>query len=834
MPQSIPQPSFAAGELSPSLWARTDLAKYKIGMKRLQNWFVRPHGGISNRPGLQFVQPCPTDGYVPELIPFEAASNDTYMLEFGHLQLRIYRNGAIVRYPTGHAQAGQIVVITTPYNYLDVRSLNYEQANDVVTLTHPLYQPRDLTRFDHHDWRFSLLTFAPAVGAPASITVSAVVGYSGTDYFGQAYAYKVTAVNDDGEESLPTSQAAVTNDLAYKPNYNVISWPAVAGATRYNVFKGRNGVYGYIGYTPNLSFTDNNIAANMGDTPQVGNNPFSGVSKWPRCVTYHQQRKVFASTTEKPSGVWMTQSGSFKNMGVSSPLKDSDAVIFAVAARSLQKILHMVSVEDLILFTPSTEHKVSGPQDDVITPSSLMTKPQSYFGAADLRPLVVGSQILFVQSQGQIVRDLTYKTGENRYTGDDLTILASHLFAGRTIVDWTYAKSPHSLIWCVMSDGNLLCLTYIREHEVWAWTRHVTDGYVERVSSVPENGEDAVYLVVRRFVNGAYRRYIERMHTRTVYDVRDAFFVDSGLSLDNPLRFTQITLANPAVLTLAGHGMSNGDEVEAYSTNFGPFGQTLPVGSYVVRNATTNTFTLEDVDSGIAFSADGWTSDGMGNSSGDAGLTLPDDTLVPVKSLPNTTTGAVATKPGAKPVSKPPSSDGMVLAGGAAYALRGVVRKKYQTLGGLDHLEGRRVVALADGNVVGMDDEVLRVVSGSVTLPYKAARVHVGLPYEADAETLPVETTAETTAQGILRSIPSVQVKFEFSRGLSAGPDFDSLVEFREREFEDYDLPVTPYTGDREVAIEPKWDALGTVALRQRYPLPATVLSFIPKLEFGG
>lgn len=774
MPDRTVQTSFAGGELAPSLYARVDLAKYRVGAKLLKNFYVRPHGGVVNRPGFQYICNVKNHDHSPALIPFEASANDTYVLEFGNLYIRVIRFGVPVVYPIGHPSAGQIVEITSPYLIADVQQLHFEQSNDVLTITHQLYQPRELARLDHHNWAFTLLDFQPSIAAPTGVNGSATTGYSGTDYFATSESYTVTAVNAEGEESLATGQASMSNDLNYKPNFNTITWNAVSGAVSYNVFKARSGVYGYIGSTPNLTFRDDNISPSLADSPQVGNNPFSGSGNWPRTVSFFQQRRVMAGTVNKPSGVFMSQSGSYRNMSVSSPVKDNDAIIFAVAARSLQQVLHMVSVEDLILLTPSTEFKVTGGSDEVLTPSSVQARPQSYYGSADIRPLVIGSQIVFVQAKGQTVRDIGYKFEQNRYTGDDLTILASHLFVGRTIVDWALAKAPSSLVWTVLSDGNFLTLTYMREHEIWAWSRHQTDGYVEQVVTVSEGSEDAVYIVVRRYINGAFKRYIERLHTREILDIRDAFFVDSGLSLNNPVAITDVTRANPAVFESENHNLSNGDEVEAYSTVYGPNNEELPQRSYTIQAVTTDTFQLVEENSGLPVDTSAW----------------------------------------------------------PAFTFSGIFRKKFGTLGGLDHLEGKRVVALVDGNVVGVDDEVITVSGGSITLPFKGARIHAGLPYDCDLETLDMEP-GQSTAQGVIRSVPKVTVKVEGTRGLAAGPDFDRLIEYKTREFEDYGQPNAPITDDLEVHIEPHWDRHGSVCLRQRYPLPATVLSHIPQIEYG-
>lgn len=49
------QPSFAGGELSAALYGRVDMAKYSVGLARCRNAFVHAYGGVSNRPGTEFV-----------------------------------------------------------------------------------------------------------------------------------------------------------------------------------------------------------------------------------------------------------------------------------------------------------------------------------------------------------------------------------------------------------------------------------------------------------------------------------------------------------------------------------------------------------------------------------------------------------------------------------------------------------------------------------------------------------------------------------------------------------------------------------------------------------
>jgi hypothetical protein len=528
MPTSLPQRSFSGGELAPSLHSRVDLAKYQSGCKTLRNFFVHAHGGASNRPGLKYVAEVKDSTARVRLIPFQFSSSQTYVLEFGNLYMRVYTNGAQV------LSGGPPYEIATPYTTAQLPTLKFVQSADVMTLTHPSHAPRNLSRTGHASWTLATITLAPALAAPASPVASPTNGTGAVPT--HTDSYKVTAVRAETlEESLPTAAATCSN-FPLNPatgTYNTVTWSAVAGATKYNVYKESNGsgIHGYIGSATGLTFTDNNLGPDEGDTPPASRDPFAA-SNHPGAVTYHQQRRVFGASTTGPQTVWMSQSGNYTNFNVSSPSRDDDAVTFTLASPQVNEIRHFVPLNDLLVLTSGGEFKVTGGGSggDPITPSAVTVRPQGYRGSSHVPPLLIGETALFVQQKGSIVRDLGYSIDVDGYTGSDLSVLSNHLFESATIDEWAYAQAPHSIVWTVMSDGRLLSLTYMREHQVWAWTRHDTDGTFESVCSVSEGTEDAVYVVVNRTIGGATRRYVERLQGRMVNAVSDAFFVDSGLT----------------------------------------------------------------------------------------------------------------------------------------------------------------------------------------------------------------------------------------------------------------------------------------------------------------
>lgn len=681
------QPSFTAGELSPALWARTDLAKYASGLKAAKNLFIHPHGGASNRAGLKFCGEVKASANATRLIPFQFNTEQTYVLEFGNLYMRVWKDGAIV------LSGGLPYEIVTPYTSAQVFDVVVTQEADVMYLTHVLHAPRKLARLADDNWTLTTPTFAPSISAPGAPTVTP------KNAGGQTYRYKISVVSAaTGEESLPSAAGITTAaaNLANAGEWNTISWSSVAGAERYIVYKEDNGVYGYIGGTEGTTFRDENITADLADTPQTGYNPFTGAGNYPRCSTFVDQRLAFASTLNEPQACWLSQSANYENFGFSRPRKASDGFEFRIRARQVNEIRSLLQTRGLMVLTSGGEYVVSGGQDEYLAPDTIVVKNQGYRGAATVQPIVVGNVILFAQERGGVIRDFSYEFAEDSFVGKDLTILARHLFEGRSIKSWAYAQAPYSIVWVVLDDGSLVSLTYIKEHEVWAWTRHETDGVFEDVTVVAEGLEDVPYFVVKRTISGSDKRFIEKMHTRMFEAIEDAFFVDSGL----------------------------------------------------------------------------------------------------------TYTGAPAT-----------------------------------VLSGLSHLNGKTVVALADGNVV----RNLVVSGGSVTLPIAASKVHVGLPYEATLMTLDLDmgmVRGLGTVQGRQKTVAEVKLRVEKTRGIWLGTaddtrDSGKLIEFKQRSGEAWSEAIGLLTGDLEITPMADWTNGGNVVIKQFDPLPMTILAIMPDVTVG-
>ena len=648
------QRSFTSGEIAPALQSRADLVKYATGLNLCENFFVRAQGGVYSRPGFRFIGELGDSSKAGRLIPFSFNTEQTYILVFEHLKMRVIKDGGYVLDGVGPT----LFEMVTPYTEAQLSRLGYTQSADVMTIVHPDHDPSNLNRLGHDNWTLTAIDYSSTVDAPtfptaatatitnitqanpAVVTTSAAHGFTtgqtvgidgvvgmtevngrlftitvlttttfsldgedstghtaytssgiatrqasiqttGTGFgdFDKFYAYVVTAVDGAGVESLASTEVNITSKSLSQTGGIRVAWNAVSGASYYRVYKDPSNntqIYGWIGDSNTTSFDDYNIAPITSDAPPEDRQPFTGADNKPAVVNYYQQRQVFANTNNEPQATYTTQVNNFNSLRTSNPARDDDAVTFTIAAQQVNEIRHMISLDALILLTSGGEWLASEGQDRVMTPSTIGVRPQSYNGASWVKPVVINSTALYLQEKGARIRDLGYEFSSDKYTGNDLSLMSEHLFEEFEIVEMAYADEPYGILWCVRSDGQMLGLTYQREHQVWGWHHHVTEGEFESVATITEDGRDALYAIVKRTINSQTVRYVERLEKRESINAEDAFCVDSGLSYNGS-----------AVTTLSGLDHLEGEEVAVLADGYVVEGKTVSGGSITLDRAAS-------------------------------------------------------------------------------------------------------------------------------------------------------------------------------------------------------------------------------------------------------
>ena len=830
---NVRQLSFSSGEIAPSLQGRVDQVKYATGLKTCRNFMVQRHGGVTNRPGTTFDAEVNDSSKAVRLIPFVFNPSQTYVLEFGDIYMRVHQNGALLTetaknivsitnadpcvievtghgYTTGDEVAAtdiggmtelngrnfkivtagantfelkymdgtdvdstlfgaytsggttaKVFELVTPYVEADLPELQYVQSADIITLAHPNYEPRDLSRTGHIIWSIDVIVFGATLAAPENLT---------SDAPGAGNNYQVTAVSSEtSEESLPSVLEEATTRTS------TLIWDAVAGADYYEVYFEVNGVYGWIGTASTETFTDDTYAEDLANNPPEDRQPFSGAGNYPSAVTFYQQRLLFANSDNFPERVWTSKTGLRKNFMVSTPLQDDDAITFTIVGKQVNEVQHLLDIGSLVALTTSSVYNPKGDAAGTLTPTEVNPVRQTGAGAAIQTPIEVGDSALYVQARGSVIRDVLFSFEREGYSGNEVTIFANHLFDKFTIVDWAYQEIPNSIIWVVRNDGALLGLTYVREHQVIGWHRHDTDGLVENVCVVPEGTEDALYLTIKRTIDGKTVRYIERMATRQIVDIEDSIFMDSTLSYDG-------NHSGTTTMTLSGGTLWTHEED-------------------LTLTASASFFASSDIGNAIF-------------------LTGSDGTLIrcPIKAYTSPTMVTV------NPHKDVPASMQSV-----AITSWG---KAVDAISGLWHLEGKEISVFGDGFVVANPNNesytVLTVEDGAVTLEKPYLVIHAGLPITADIETLNIDLPGVSSMSDKKKNISKLTSLVEETRGLWVGPDFDSLTEFKLRSDEGYDDPVDLTTDTIDLSIKAEWRSSGRIAIRQIDPVPATILTVVP------
>ena len=264
---------------------------------------------------------------------------------------------------------------------------------------------------------------------------------------------------------------------------------------------------------------------------------------YPGVNAYFQQRHFFANSFNNPDTIWASRTGLFQNMDGSIPTSATDSITASPWTEQVNGIQWLIPMPGgLIAMTGLRAWQVNGEGSSglnpaAITPASIQAQPQAFNGcSATIQPVVIDYDVLYVQAVGSsTVYDLSWNFWVNIYTGNDLTILSSHLFLSRQITQWAWSRQPYKILWACCDDGTLLSLTYLKEQNVFGWARHDTQGLIVSVCAVTEPPVNAIYAIALRFPpfapNGIY--VMERMDNRTWQTVEDTFALDSAVS--NPM-----------------------------------------------------------------------------------------------------------------------------------------------------------------------------------------------------------------------------------------------------------------------------------------------------------
>ncbi|HEM7801967.1 TPA: hypothetical protein U2L32_002507 [Burkholderia cenocepacia] len=528
MPKAAPQQvSFDAGELSPLLGARVDLAKYPNGCKVMENFIATVQGPAIRRGGKRFVAPIKDSTKQAWLLPFIVSDGIAYMLEFGDHYIRFFVNrGQLV-------SDGSPVEIATPYSLADLTTedgtfaIRATQSADTMYLFHGTYPTQKLLRTTATTFSLQPVTFVggpfAAVNTNANIVVQAsaetgavALTASGGDVFTQADVGQLfyleqrdnsdvnpwavhgrVAVGDLRRVGARTYECTLVGTVA--PQVTGTETPTHTEGSRADgdfIDLPDDGAIGSIGamwayrHSGYATVRIDSVIDSQHATGVVTTNDPTDVTGIPRQIvtsgTYKWAHALFNVTDGFPQmgtfwrnrlclmrDRWLAMSVSadfetFKTKDADEQTDDS-AIVQQLNARQLNKLAWMVESDSLLVGMTGDEW-VIGPANasQPVSATNLNAARRTSYGSKRIQPVQVGGTIMFVQKAGRKLRDFKYDFSSDNYVSTDVTKIADHVTRGRAgtntgIMSLCFQQEPHSVVWAARADGQLIGCTYDEE-----------------------------------------------------------------------------------------------------------------------------------------------------------------------------------------------------------------------------------------------------------------------------------------------------------------------------------------------------------------------------------
>lgn len=830
--------SFGAGEITPELYERGNLEKFRTGLAKLRNAFVTKAGGLKSRSGTRFsftpktIDPAdenPNYAWMDEHRFFWIKSCN-WLLEFGKFKFTIYKdfNYQTLKFDTVFHSAYTVTPstplvgqfkgfpeVTYDSKYIYVVSENFD--NYVIDIkktisTGTLQQGLFLTAGNPPNYS-AIYNQPPSPvitssgSFPSSYGIEYVLTFviAGVETFrGPAHAFNAASVMLKKPVTTGDLNSIVVYlDLSLFPagteipsEMRVYQRPASAGDFLY-VGSG-HAVYN----TPTTTmFVYNDIGAPVQtkrppDFDTSYKEDCSIVSLPPgyvptpivirsKTATIYQNRfvssgtkfknRVFASRTDAPV------------MTANTPTTDDSAVSLKLGSDGGLKVLKFFDGRGLMIFTTAGMYETAS---DILTPSSAYAIRRAPNVATDkVNPVMVGPYVTIFDSQLRAVIAFSPSGGSDySFNSTEFSIYSSHLFKDREVVSWAIQNDDTQILWIVMDDGDVLSFSFQNEQQLRAWARHDFQGDVKQVFTISQPGQkDVVMFNVKRGGTNT----VEALTDRTV-KFKEYIATDATVYYNSNLITTAIGSATVAPVT---PGVWDG------SLTITPTASTF---SSVVNDVVRVYYSEHEyVD-----------------------MTVTDNTL-----------GVLTVTPEAEYPSN-----------------LATITKLYKvysgTLTGLTHLKGQKVSVRIDGfthaSPLNTDKQYTEYTvdnSGEIHLDVgvSGAFISVGLPVVTDIQTLEIDTVEQAPTKLESQIVNSLWISYFNSLFLYAGahyPDDDTVTDMDSQEFQvepddgiSNMIPPLPQSERLEMQIHSDWKSKGSVALRNVDPQPIGIRALIPDTE---
>lgn len=862
MPSYTIQPTFSGGEFSPSLYSRIDIQKYGTALRKAKNAIVHPQGGVSNRPGMKFLGETKFTAKKSRVIPFEISLTNSFAIEAGDFYFRFWKNDGLI------LLTGSPYEVTTPYGENDLVDLKFIQSNDILFLVHPNYKPRKLIHYSDTDWALEEMELSngPFMSTknlstplllwtnPSANSTANIVFYQPTlsaSMVGSLIKLNYTIPSTSFQSSLDASNFYTLESVAETDMRLTLSgtWAGTVVVER-SVDSGNSWVTA-TSYTGNTTNTAHTVTASS---------PGSTTNRFRLKITLSSGTVNY--TMNGDASIWGTSSyvltlslrnvtGSFSNTNTASP---------SIWVKGKWRLYTKGTWDGEIAVEKSTDHGSSWSM--VRAYSSTTSSSINVDGSGEVDELcLVRVRLTRALSSGPINLDLSRDAFEldaivklNSVTNDRTglcTIVKGTMVATPTKWQEGSFSELRGYPKTIIFHQDRLCFGSTKSEPQATWCSQTGDyGNFGTSSSLKDTDSISLNLPSRK--TNDIKNMVALKDIITFTSASEWKLGASGDVL-TPTSATQSLQenigSNSCVPVLVGN---RAIFVSPMGTVVRDIGYDYSVDGFVGGNLSifsTHLFAdysiiemayQQEPDSIVwAIRNDGkllsltymreqqvqaWTwheTDGLFESI----CTLPGDGQNDIYFIVNRDGKRYMEKMGKRLTSSDPV-DAFFVDSGLSYSGTPI-----SSVSGLGHLEGKTVSVLADGYVLPQKI----VSSGSISLGASYSKIHVGLPYESDIETLNIEIQVQDgISYGRALRVAEARISFLKSRGGYIGGSEDHLDELVQLSGADLGSPLEYFTGEFSQTIDSSYDEGGRIFFRQSDPLPMTILAIMPKVVFGG
>ena len=490
------QTNFTTGEIDPLLKSRIDIDQYYNSLEQARNVVIQPQGGITRRPGLQYISTIPSAANPQNgcrLVPFEFSTTQSYMLLFVHNRMYIYKDKVLQTNING---TGNDYLVTT-IGSSNLSTIDYAQSADTLIVVQEDIAPKQIKRgASHTTWTITDISFE----------------------YTPKYAFSLSTSNP----SATLTPSAVDGNITLTAGSSVFASSNVDDYVEAADGIGRARITRFVSGTVveaivEIPFFNTSAIASGSWLLEVDYvDAWSATYGYPRTVTFHEGRLYFGGSKSRPNTIFASRVGRFFDFNPGESL-DDDAIEVTLNTGQVNAVTGLFSGRDLQIFTKGGEFFLPQSDLDPITPGNVVIQGATKRGSKEgIKPVGAESGTMFIQRSGKSLREFLFSDVELSYISNNISLLSSHLLVTPTDLALRKATSTDDgdLLLIVNNDGSLATYSILRGQNVIAPSLSSTDGEFVKVAV----DVDTIYFVIKRTVNSNTVYYIETFNDDNTTD----------------------------------------------------------------------------------------------------------------------------------------------------------------------------------------------------------------------------------------------------------------------------------------------------------------------------